>query len=127
MIKELQTARRVICQRLRKRPYNKSKAAKMTAWTAVLEQLLDGRRYGAFSWHNAVETEVRGYIAELDEQTKRTIWNSSADSKVLPGASLETITECLYPIIFQATLPRIHRAVDYRRKTGEPEGGANDE
>ena len=127
MIKELQTARREICLRLRKRPYNKSKAAKMTAWTAVIEQLLDGRRYGAFSWHNAVAVEVRGYIAELDEATKRKIWDSSADSKILPGASLETITECLYPIVLQATLPRIHRAVDYRRKTGEAEGGANDE
>ena len=60
----------------------------MTAWIAVIEQLLDGRRCGAFSWHRAVETEVRGYIAELDERTKRTIWDSSADSKVLPRATL---------------------------------------
>ncbi len=112
-------ARRVICQHLRKRPYNRSKLAKMTAWDAVIEQLLDGRRYGAFSWANAVGGEVRAYIAELDEKTKRTIWDSSADSKVVPGASLETITDCLYPIIFQATLPRIHRAVDYRRNRDE--------
>ncbi len=90
----------------------------MTAWDAVIEQLLDGRRYGAFAWDNAVGGEVRAYIAELDEKTKRTIWDSCADSKVEPGASLETITNCLYPIIFQATFPRIHRAVVYRRKRG---------
>jgi hypothetical protein len=121
MIKELHLASREVCRRLRKRPYNKSKAARMTAWIAIIEQLLDGRRYGGFSWHKAVASEVRGYIAELDEPTKRRIWDSSADSKVLPRASLETITNCLYPIIFQATLPRIHRAVDYRQRRDELE------
>src|SRR4051812_33410578 len=122
MIKELQTASREICPRLRKRPYNKSKAARMTAWTAVIEQLLDGRRYGAFSWQKAAETEVRGYIAELDERTIRSIWEASDDAEVLPGASLETITECLYPIIFQATEPRIFRAVKYRAGPGQSSG-----
>ena len=99
----------------------------MTAWEAVIEQLLDGRRHGAFSWHKAVETEVRGYIAEMDEQTKRKIWESHPDCKVVPGANLETITDCLYPIVFQATLPRIHRAVRYREKMGEPAAGGNAE
>lgn len=88
----------------------------MTAWTAVIEQLLDGRRSGAFSWHKAVEKEVRGYIADLDEPTRRKIWESHSDSRVLRDANLDTITYCLYAIIFQATLPRIHRAVDYRRR-----------
>ena len=111
MIKELETASRVICQRLRQRPYQKG--VTITAWRAVIEQRLDGRRYGAFSWHNAVETEVRTYIGELSEETKRKIWESSEDAEIIPNADLNTITDCLYPIIFQATQPRIHRAVIY--------------
>ena len=118
MITELQTVSRVICQRLRQRPYQRG--VTITAWDAVVDQLLDGRRYGAFSWHSAVETEVRGYIAELDEETKRRIWEASEDAEVIPNAALETITECLYPHVFQATLPRIHRAVRNReRREGE--------
>ena len=124
MIKELQTASRVICQRLRQRPYQKG--VTITAWNAVIEQLLDGRRYGAFSWHRAVETEVRAYIAELSDETKRAIWESTEDAQVLSNASMETITDCLYPFVFQATLPRIYRAVHKReRLEGEPAGPAN--
>jgi hypothetical protein len=118
MIKELQTASRVICQRLRQRPYQKG--VTITAWNAVIDQLFDGRRYGAFSWHRAVKTEVRGYIGELNEETKRKIWESTEDSKIIPNADIDTITDCLYPHILQATLPRIHRAVRYReQKEGE--------
>ena len=118
MIKELQTAARVICQRLRQRPYQKG--VTITAWRAVIEQLLDGRRYGAFSWHRAVETEVRAYISELSEETKRKIWESSEDADIIPNADIETITDCLYPIIFRATEPRIYRAVSYReQRNGE--------
>ena len=124
MIKELQTASRVICQRLRQRPYQRG--VTITAWNAVIDQLLDGRRYGAFSWHKAVETEVRGYIGELNEVTKRRIWESTEDAEIIPNANIETITDCLYPHIFQATLPRIHRAVRNREwKEGEPDGAAN--
>lgn len=88
----------------------------ITAWNAVIEQLLDGRRYGAFSWHRAVETEVRRYIAELSDETKRAIWESTEDAELIPNASMETITDCLYPFVFQATLPRIHRAVRNRER-----------
>ena len=124
MITELQTASRVICQRLRQRPYQRG--VRITAWNAVIDQLLDGSRYGAFSWHKAVETEVRGYIAELDEATRRRIWESTDDAEIIPNASIDTITDCLYPFVFQATLPRIHRAVRNReRKQGEPDGAAN--
>jgi hypothetical protein len=124
MITELQTASRVICQRLRQRPYQRG--VTITAWNAVVDQLLDGRRYGAFSWHKAVETEVRRYIAELDERTKRRIWESSEDAELIPNASIETITDCLYPHVFQGTLPRIHRAVrDRERKEGEPGAAPN--
>ena len=124
MITELQTASRVICQRLRQRPYQRG--VTITAWSAVIDQLLDGSRYGAFSWHKAVETEVRGYIAELDEATRRKIWESTEDAEIIPDVSMETITDCLYPHVFQATLLRIHRAVRNReRKQGEPDGAAN--
>ena len=112
MIKELQTASRVICQRLRQRPYQKG--VKITAWTAVIDQILEGRRSGAFSWHKAVEVETRRYIGELPDQTKQRIWDSCEDAELLPNASIATITDCLYPHIFQATLPRIHRAVRNR-------------
>ena len=119
MLKELETASRVICQRLRQRPYQKG--VTITAWNAVIDQLFDGRRYGAFSWHKAVEMEVRRYIGELDEATKRKIWESSEDAEILPNADIATITDCLYPHIFQATMPRIHQAVRNReRKEGEP-------
>lgn len=123
MITELQTGSRVICQRLRQRPYQRG--VTITAWNAVIDQLLDGSRYGAFSWHKAVETEVRGYIAELDEATKRRIWESTDDAQIIPNASIDTITDCLYPYVFQATLTRIHRAVRNReRKQDEPDGAA---
>ncbi len=119
MLKELETASRVICQRLRQRPYQKG--VTITAWNAVIDQLLDGRRSGAFSWHKAVETEARRYIGELDEATKRKIWEASEDAAIIPNADTDTIADCLYPHIFQATLPRIHRAVRNReRKEGEP-------
>ena len=124
MIPELQTASRVICQRLRQRPYQRG--VRITAWNAVVDQLLDGSRSGAFSWHRAVETEVLGYIAELDEETKRRIWESTEDAELIPNASIETITECLYPFVFQAALPRIYRAVRNReRREGEPDGAGN--
>src|SRR5437016_2098325 len=124
MIPELQTASRVICQRLRRRTYQRG--VMITAWNAVIDQLLGGSRYGAFSWHKAVETEVRGYIAELTEETRRRIWESTEDAEIIPNPSIDTITDCLYPHVFQATLPRIHRAVRSReRKQGEPDGPAN--
>jgi len=119
MLKELETASRVICQRLRQRPYQKG--VTITAWNAIIDQLLDGRRSGAFSWDKAVETEVRRYIGALDEAAKRKIWEASEDAAIIPNADIDTITDCLYPHIFQATVPRIPRAVRKReRKGGEP-------
>lgn len=117
MIKDLQIASRIICQRLRQRPYQRG--VTITAWNAVIEQLLNGSRYGAFSWHNAVETEVRNYIAEMSNDVKRRIWESTEDAEIIPNASIETITDCLYPHVFQAMLPRIHRVVrnQERKKT----------
>ena len=124
MIPELQTASRTICQRLRQRPYQRG--VTITAWNAVVDQLVDGSRSAAFSWRRAVETEVRGYIAELDEETKRRIWESSEDAEILPNASMDTITYCLYPHVYEAIMPRILRAVRNReRKEGEPGGAAN--
>jgi hypothetical protein len=124
MIPELQAASRVICQRLRQRPYQRG--VTITAWNAVVDQLLDGSRSGAFSWHRAVETEVRGYIAEMDEETKRRIWESTEDAELILNANIETITECLYPFVFQANLPRIYRAVRNRqRREGEPGSRGN--
>jgi len=114
MIRELQTASRVICERLRRRPYQRG--VRITAWNAVVDQLLDGSRCGAFSWHRAVETEARGYIAELDEETKRRIWESTEDAEIIPNASLDEITEGLCPHVLQATMPRIYREVRRRRR-----------
>src|SRR4051794_7792843 len=117
MIKELQTASRVICQRLRQRPYQNGVTIK--AWDAVIDQVLDGKRYGAFSWQTAVNIEVDRYIAELDEKTKRKIWDASEDCKVIPNASIETMTSCLYPLILPAAMRPIHRAVKYRERKRE--------
>ncbi len=125
MIKELQTASRVICQRLRQKPYRNG--VTITAWDAVIDQLLDGRRYGAFSWRKALKIEVKRYIFELNEETKRKIWESTEDAKIIPNASIETITECLYPIVVQATIPRVNRAVDYREPKLSDDTGPNDE
>lgn len=115
MIEELQTASSLICQRLRQRPYQKG--VTITAWNAVVQQLLDGSRSGAFSWHNAVEKEVRGYIVQLNEATRCKIWDSTEDAEIVRNASLETITDCLDPIVFQATIPGIYRAVRNREKS----------
>ena len=112
MIKELQTASRVICERLRKKPYQKG--VTITAWDAVIDQVLAGKRYGAFSWDNAVAFEVNRYIAELDDASKQIIWDASEDAEVIPNADIKTITGCLYPFVFNAALQRIYRAV--RRK-----------
>ncbi len=90
-IPELQIAIRVICQRLRQRPYQRG--VTITAWDAVVDQLLDGSRHGAFSWHNAVETEIRGYIAELSEEIRRRIWESTEVAVIVPSASMDTITD----------------------------------
>ena len=117
MIKDLQIASRVICQRLRGKPYQRG--VTITAWDAVIDQLLDGKRYGAFPWHKAVSTEVYRYIGGLNEGAKRRIWELTEDAKIILNAELETITECLYPHFFQATLPRIHRAVRNRELTYE--------
>lgn len=114
MIPELQMAGRVICRRLRERPYQRG--VKITAWDAVVDQLLDGRRYGAFSWNKAVKTEVLRYISELDEATKRRIWESTEDAELIPDASMATITNGLYPFVFRAVLPRIYRAVRNRER-----------
>lgn len=43
--------------------------------------------------------------------TKQKIWDSSEDCKVVPNASIETITSCLYPLILPAVMRPIHRAV----------------
>ena len=123
MILELQAASRIICQRLRQRPYQRG--VTITAWSAILDQLMDGSRSGAFSWRKALETEVRGYIAEMDEATKRRIWEATEDADIIRNATIETITRCLYPFVCQATMPRILRAVQTRERIqGEPDGPA---
>ena len=124
MIPELQAASRIICQRLRQRPYQRG--VTITAWSAILDQFMDGSRYGSFSWHKALETEVRGYIAEMDEATKRRIWETTEDADIVRNATIETITECLYPFVCQATMPRILRAVRTRERIqGEQDSPAN--
>lgn len=40
---------------------------------AVADRALDGRRSGGFFGGNAGEAELRRYIGELDEETKRRI------------------------------------------------------
>ena len=120
MIEELKTAARVICARLRQRPYQAG--VTISAWDAIVDQRADGKRYEAFSWQNALSKEVELYIAELDEATKRKIWESTDDCKVLPNADLATITECLYPFVMDAVGRPVHRAVRNRQKKleGEP-------
>jgi len=124
MIPELQTASRIVCQRLRQRPYQPG--VTITAWKAVIEQVIDGRRGGAFSWNKALATEVYKYIAELSEDSKRRIWESTEDSELLPNASINTITEGLYPFVFNAALSRIYRSIR-RRKQRERENNSNHE
>jgi hypothetical protein len=121
MIPELQTAARVICQRLRQRPYQRG--VTISAWKAVLDQVLDGRRYGAFSWGNTVEAEVRRYIAELDEATKRRIWESTEDAEITPNASIQMISDGLYAYVFQATVTRIYRALRNRERRERKQTG----
>jgi len=114
MIKELQTASRVICERLRKKLYQKG--VTITAWDAVIDQVFAHKRSGAFSWNNAVAFEVNLYIAELDDTTKQIIWDASEDAEVIPNADIKTITENLYPFVFQAVMPRIYKAVRQRER-----------
>lgn len=125
MIPELRAASRIICQRLRQRPYQRG--VTITAWSAILDQLMDGSRYGAFSWRKALKTEGCGYIAKMDEATKRKIWETTEDADILRNATIETITRSLYPFVCQATMPRILRAVQTRERIqGEPDGPAKD-
>lgn len=119
MIPELKTASRIVSKRLKKRPYQRG--VTITAWNAVVDQLLSGSRYGAFSWHNAVEKEVRNYITELGDDEKRRIWISTDDAKLISNASIETITECLYPYVFDAAQRPIRRAVRRRQRNSEQE------
>ena len=114
VIRELQTAARIVCRRLREKPYQPR--VKITAWDAIIDQLLDGRRYGAFSWQNALSKEVKRYIAELDEDTKRRIWESTEDRPVIPNADIETLTKCLYPFVYHAARGPIDRAVSRRER-----------
>jgi len=118
MIKELQTASKVICQRLRKKPYQKG--VTITAWDAIIDQLHANKRCGAFSWNRAVEIEVNRYIAELDDPTKQIIWDDCEDAEVILNADIKTITRCLYPFVFESVMPRIRRAVKQRERN-EPE------
>lgn len=119
MIPELKTAARVISTRLRKRPYQPG--VTISAWDAIVDQRADGKRYGAFSWQNALTKEVERYIAELDDATKRTIWESTEDCHVIPNADMTTITRCLYPFVIDAADKPIHRAVRHRQRTSEGE------
>jgi hypothetical protein len=114
MIKELETAAHAICQRLRQRPYQSG--VSITAWDAIIDQLLDDRRSGSFSWRKALSKEVDRYIAELDDQTKRTIWESTEDHPLIPNASMDTITRCLAPFVFHAATRPIYRTVDRRER-----------
>jgi len=125
MIKELQTASRVICERLRKKPYQKGVA--ITAWDAIIDQVFARKRCGAFSWNNAVAVEVNRYIAEMDDATKQIIWDASEDAEVIPNADIKTIAECLYPFVFQSVMPRIYKAVRQKeRKEADQEGTQSD-
>ena len=125
MIKELQTASKVICQRLRKKPYQKG--VTITAWEAIIDQLHAHKRYGAFSWDNAVAFEVNRYIADLDDATKKIIWDASEDAEVIPNADIKTITECLYPFVFHAVMPKIYRTMRQRaRKEADQEDPDSD-
>ena len=47
-----------------------------------------------------MEVEVRRYISELDEKTKRTIWETTEDAEIIPNGTIDTITDCLYAHIF---------------------------
>jgi hypothetical protein len=117
MIPELKMAGRTICERLRHKPYQRG--VTITAWDAIIDQRLDGRRCGAFSWQNAVEKEAKRHIGELDAMTKRKIWESTEDSTIIPDAGLKTITECLYPFVFDAANRLIHKAVVKRERERE--------
>ena len=117
MIKELTDAGREICARLRAMPYQPR--VTITAWSAVIDQLLDDKRYGAFSWRRAVSREVERYIASLDDATKHRIWDSTEDRHVIPNASMETITKCLYPFVHDAAMRPIYRAVQRQERKRE--------
>lgn len=119
MIQELKTAARIISRRLRQRPYQPG--VSISAWDAILEQRLAGKRYGAFSWHNSVTKDVERYIGELDDATKRKIWESTEDCEVIPCADMLTITKCLSPFVFDAAMRPIRRAERNREKKAEGE------
>jgi len=121
MIKELQVASKIICKRLRERPYKRN--VTITAWQATVEQMLDGRRSGTFSWRRCVSDEVDRYIDEMDDETKLAIWNSTEDADLIPDADLETITKCLYPHVFHSVRPAIFRAVKRREKIESDQDG----
>jgi hypothetical protein len=124
MIPELKIAGRTICARLREQSYQRG--VTITAWDAIIDQRLDGKRDGAFSWQHAVTKEAKRYIGELDETTKRRIWESTEDAAVIPDAGLETIAECLYPFVFDAANRLIHKAVvdrERKRKANTAEHG----
>ena len=72
---DLKLAARVICDRLRNRPYQRG--VSISAWDAIVDQCLDGRRYGAFSWQNAVFGEVDRYLNEMSAEAKQRVWDTT--------------------------------------------------
>ncbi len=52
---------REIMATLRSKPYRRYKT-KITKWQAIVEQMLDGRRSGEFSWMRSLMEQVRTYI-----------------------------------------------------------------
>ena len=106
---------------LRKTPYRRYNT-RITQWQAVIEQRLDGRRSGEFSWMRAVMDQVRAYIQALPETERQKLWLETDTARKFPQLARlpsKEFTDVMAPEVHAPVLSQIQRAVRRRERLEE--------
>lgn len=112
---------REIALALRRTPYRRYNTS-ITQWQAIIEQMLDGRRSGEFSWMRAVMNQIRAYIQALPEAERQQLWLETDTAREFPELArlpLKNFTDVLAPEVHAPVLSRIARAVRRRERLEE--------
>ena len=112
---------REIARALRKTPY-RGYNTRITQWQAIIEQKLDGRRSGEFSWMSAVMGQITAYIQALPEAGRQELWHETGTAREFPHLAtlpLKQFTDVLAPEVHAPVLSRINRAVRRRERLEE--------
>ena len=120
----LQRAVKTICAQFKTKPYRKYNT-RVRLWEAIIDQIVDGRRCGEFSWMRAVRREIEDYIRSLSDEERLALWDETTTASEFPELRtlpLDRFIDSLAPEIHAPVLAPIHRAVERRTRAGSENG-----